>query len=209
MHGGRERTNSADRGDIENCTLALANHLFVDRLRHGEEAADVCVDHFVPRAVGGRRKIIAPVDRRVVDENIDAAPFLDELARQTLHPEPIRHGDFEAVGAAAVRLDLLRYFFGEVFARVIAEGHVRALAGEDLAHRRADAARAPGDKGSFPFQQQTQLGRSPKKPASFLLESGRDVMDSRIKARTLCGRQLAGSAFVTHSKHVRHTLRRR
>jgi hypothetical protein len=71
-----------------------------------------------------------------------------------------------------VRFDLLRDRLGEVFARVVVESDIRAFACEDFAHRRADAARAPGNKRSFPFQQKTQLGRSPKKPASFLLGAG-------------------------------------
>jgi hypothetical protein len=172
VDGSGERADRADGGDVENRALALADHLLVDRLRHGEEAADVRSDHFVPGAVGRRREIVAPVDRRVVDENINAAPLLYELARQSFHAQTIRNRDLEAVRASAMRLDFLRHRLGEVFARVIVESHVRAFAREDFTHRRADAARASRNKRPFTFQQKTQLGRSPKKPASFLLGAG-------------------------------------
>ena len=76
MNRGRQRAQGADGSDVEDASLPLANHLFVDRLGDGEEAAHVRIDDFVPGAVGGGGKVIAAIDGRVVDEDIDAAPRL-------------------------------------------------------------------------------------------------------------------------------------
>src|SRR5205085_8877140 len=142
MDGGRQRANRADRSDVQDRAFALADHLLVDRFGDGEEAVDVRVYHFIPRAVGCGRKIIAAIDRSVVDEYVNTAPLINELARDALHADAIRHGDFESVSASPVRCDLLRDFGSQVVALVVAESHVRALTREDLAHGCADAARA-------------------------------------------------------------------
>ena len=81
MNRSRQRSHGADGSDVEDASLPLPDHLFVDRFGYCEETADVCINHFVPGAVGGGSEIIAAIDRRVVDQNIDAAPLLDDLAR--------------------------------------------------------------------------------------------------------------------------------
>ena len=70
-------------------TMALANHLFVNRFRYGEETANIRTNHFVPGTVRRRSKIVTAVDGRIVDKNIYAPPFVYQLPRQMLHPETI------------------------------------------------------------------------------------------------------------------------
>jgi hypothetical protein len=55
-----------------------------------------------------------------------------------------------------VRADFRGDLFGQIVARVVAEGYVGPLAREDLAHGRAEAPRPARDECTFPFQQQTQ-----------------------------------------------------
>ena len=81
----RQRAHRADGSDVENHSLPLPDHLLVYRLRYGEQTVDVCVDHFVPRAIGGSSEVVATVDGGVVDENVDPAPLFDELSRHFLH----------------------------------------------------------------------------------------------------------------------------
>ncbi len=71
-------------------------------------------------------------------------------------PSAVGDGDFEGVGAAAVRLDLGLRLLREVVARVVVEGHVRALAREDLADGGADAARPASHERALPFEKKTQ-----------------------------------------------------
>ena len=84
MNRGRQRTNRADRCDVKDSAFALTNHLFVDRFRYCEEAAYVRVDNFVLRSIRGRRKVVAAINRGIVDQDVDPAPFLNQLSRQVL-----------------------------------------------------------------------------------------------------------------------------
>src|ERR1044071_1188707 len=156
VDGRGERADGPDGGDVEDRALALPNHLFINRLGDGEEAVDVGVDDRVPGAVGGGGEVVAAVDGGVVDEDVQAAPLLHEFPRHVLEADAVCDGDFEGVGAAAVRLDLGPGLFGQVFARVVVEGHVGALAREDLADGGAEAARAPRHERTLPFQKKTQ-----------------------------------------------------
>ena len=54
--------------------------------------------------------------------------------------------------AATVLLNLELGLFGEVVARVVVEGHVRALAREHVAEGSADAARPARDERTLPFE---------------------------------------------------------
>lgn len=157
MHGGRQRADSAYGSDVEDCPFALANHLLVDGFGDGEKTVDVRVDDLVPGAVCGRGKVIAAIDGRVVDENIYAAPLFYELACQALHADAIRDGDFEGMCASPVSLNFPYSLFGQIVSDVIVEGYVRALACEDVAERRTDAARAARNESSFPLKQKTQV----------------------------------------------------
>src|ERR1044071_8538899 len=127
VDGRGERADGPDGGDVEDRALALPNHLFINRLGDGEEAVDVRVDDRVPRAVGGGGEVVAAVDGGVVDGDVQPVPLV----------------------LAAVRC-------GRVFARVVVEGHVGALAREALADGGAEAARAPRHERTLPFQKKTQ-----------------------------------------------------
>src|SRR5258706_4942029 len=106
----------------------------------------------MPCAISRSSEIIAAIDGRVVYQNVDAAPLSDEFARQMLHAETIGHRDFERMGAAPVRFDLLAHFVGQIVARTVIERHVGALAREHIAKRRADSPRATGDKRPLSFE---------------------------------------------------------
>src|SRR5205085_6571279 len=141
---------------VENRALALSNHLLVDGLRDGEEAVYVRVYYLVPGAVGRGGEVVAAVDCGVVDEYVNAAPLAHEFTRHVLEADAVGDGDFEGARAAAVRLHFTFRLLGEIVARVVVEGDIRALAREDLAERRADAARPAGDEGTLPFKKKTQ-----------------------------------------------------
>src|SRR5207253_1537500 len=81
MNGGRQRANGADGGDVEDRAFALANHLLIDRFGHREKTVDVGVDDFIPRSIRGGRKVIAAIDRGIVDQDVNPAPFLNQLSR--------------------------------------------------------------------------------------------------------------------------------
>ena len=113
-------------------------------------------DHHVPRAVGRGGEVVAAVDGGVVDEDVEPAPLLYEFPRHVLEGDTVGDRDFEGVRAAAVRLDLGLRLLGQLVARVVVEGDVRALACEDLADSGAEAPRPAGDERTFPFKQKTQ-----------------------------------------------------
>src|SRR5215831_17922490 len=109
VHRGRQRAQSANRSDVENLSLSLSNHLLVNRLGDGKQTAYVRVDYFVPGTVGGRRKVVAAINRRVVHQNVEAAPVMDELASQVLHAVTIGYGDFESSSPTTQRFNLLTH----------------------------------------------------------------------------------------------------
>ena len=141
----------------------MPDHLFVNRLRHCKQTVNIRVNHFVPRAIGSRGEVVAAIDGRIIDEDIDAAPFLDQLARQFFHPHAIDNGDFGIERLASVGLNLLTHFGGEIFTRVVTEGDIGALACEYFADCRTDATRSTGYERALSLKQQTHL-------AMFLLE---------------------------------------
>ena len=89
MNCRRQRTQGADGSDVEDTSRAFADHLSIDRLRHGKQTVDIRVNDLVPGTVSGSCEVVAAVDRRIVDENVDAAPLLDELAREFFHPDAV------------------------------------------------------------------------------------------------------------------------
>ena len=163
MHGCRQRSHCANRGDVEDHSAPLPDHLFVDRLRHGKQTVNIRVNHFVPCAIGRGGEVVAAIDGRVIDENVDAAPLLDHLAGQFLHAHAIDHRDFGIERLASVGLNLLTHFGGEIFTRVVTEGDIGALACEYFADCRTDATRSTGYERALSLKQQTHL-------AMFLLE---------------------------------------
>src|SRR6185295_16795327 len=95
VNSGRKGPHSANGSNIQNTSLPLPNHLLVNRFRNREEAAYVSIDHFVPGAVGGGGKVIAAIDCSIVDQNVYAAPFLNNLTRQFFQPQAVRHRNLE------------------------------------------------------------------------------------------------------------------
>src|ERR1051325_11541256 len=89
MYRGRQGPHRTNRSYIENLTVPLPDHLLVDWLSHGEQAAHVRINHLIPRAIGGGGKIVAAIDGGIVDQDIDPAPFVDQIAGQVLHAETI------------------------------------------------------------------------------------------------------------------------
>lgn len=116
MNRCRKTSDGTDGCDVEDRPDTLADHLFVERLGHGEQAADICIDDPIPTLVGGRCKIIGLVHRRVVDENVYRTPRVADLASDMLHPETVGDGDFVAECPTPVCLDL----FLDVFRQVVA-----------------------------------------------------------------------------------------
>ena len=152
MHRGGQRPDRADRSDVEDTSRALPDHLFVHRFGNGKQTSDVGADHFVPRAVGRGGKVIAAIDRGIVDQNIDAAPFRHQLAGEVLHAEAIRHRHFERTRAPAQRFDFSPYLIGQVVARSVIERHVGAFTRKHFAKRRTNATGAAGNECPFSFE---------------------------------------------------------
>src|SRR6185369_9728909 len=163
MYGRRQCAHRADRSDVEDGSLPLPDHLFVDRLRYGKEAIDVRVDHFVPGAVGGGGEVVAAIDGRIVDEDVNPAPLLDQLARQFLHAHAIDNRDLGIERLAAVALDLFARRGSQIVTRVVTERDICAFARKDFANGRTDATRSAGYERALSLKQQTHL-------AMFLLE---------------------------------------
>src|SRR5262245_18034447 len=155
MNGGRQRAHRADGRDVENHSLSLPDHLFVHRLGHRKQTVDVRVNHFVPGAVGRGREVVAAVDGGVVDENIDAAPFLDQLSRQLLHADAIDDRYLRTERAPAVTLDLAGHVGGEVVARVVAKSHVGPFARKYVTNCRTYTSRSSGDERPLSLKQKT------------------------------------------------------
>ena len=58
---------------------------------------------------------------------------------------------------AAVSFDLAVHFERQVIARVVTESHIRAFAGEYLAHCRTNATRSSSDERPLSLKQETHL----------------------------------------------------
>src|SRR5262245_41476119 len=149
MNCGRKGAHRPDGSDVEDDSLALPDHLFVDRLGNGKQTVNIRVNHFIPRAVRGGGEVVAAIDGGVVDENIDTAPLFDELAREFLHAHAVDHGHFRVERLTAVGFDLLTHFGGEVITRVVAKRHIGAFTRKNLANRRTYTARSTGYERTF------------------------------------------------------------
>ena len=157
MDGGRQRAHRTNRRDVEDDSFSLANHLLVNRFGNREETVDVRVNHFVPRAIRGGGEVVAAIDRRVVDENVDAAPLLNQFARHLFHADAIDDRDFRIKRAVAVSFDLAAHFAGEIVACVVTESDVGALARKNIAHGRTDATRSTGNERAFSLKQKAHV----------------------------------------------------
>ena len=165
MNGGRQRAHRADGSDVEDDSLPLPDHLFVDRLGDGKQTVDVGVNHFVPGAIGRGGEVVAAIDGRVVDEDVDAAPLLDQFARQSSSCPTRSITETLALNARRpCAFDLLTHLGGEVVARVVAESHIGAFARKNLANCRTNATRSAGYERALSFKQKTHL-------AMFLLKN--------------------------------------
>jgi hypothetical protein len=131
----------------------LPDHLFVNWFSDSKEAADVSVDYFIPGTVGRSSKVIATIDGRIVYQNVDTAPLLNNLARQFFQTKPIGDGNFEAQRSALKGFDFRNDFRGQIVAAVVIKGDVGAFACEDFAERSANSARSSGYECALPFQQ--------------------------------------------------------
>src|SRR5260370_160388 len=160
MNRGRQRTNRADGSDVEDSAFALPNHLLIDRFRHREQTPYVRVDDFIPRPIRSRRKVIASIDCGIIDQDVNPAPFLNQLSRQMFYAEAVRYRDFERTRAPTERLNYPHHFFSKVVTRAIVERHFGAFAGKHLAQRRADPAGSTSNKCTFSFEQQTHSYQS-------------------------------------------------
>src|SRR5581483_391194 len=152
MNCRRQRANRADGSNVEDAAGALPDHLLVDRFGYREETPDVRADYFIPRTIGCRRKIIAAINGCVINEDVDAAPFLDQFAGQMLKAESVCDRNLERAGASSQRLDDAFDFIREIVSRVIVERDIRAFARKHLTKRGANAARAAGDECAFSFE---------------------------------------------------------
>src|SRR6185436_1033799 len=133
--------------------LSLPDHLLVDRFCDREEATDVGIDHLVPRAISSSSKVIAAVDGRVIHENIDPAPLLHDLTRDSFQSEPVSNRNFETEGASAVSLNLGPNGLSEIVATVIVENYVCAFPRENLANRGANPAGSSAYERALSFKQ--------------------------------------------------------
>src|SRR5215203_2857922 len=153
MNRRRQRSHCADRGDIENDSLALPDHLFVNRFGDRKQAVDVSMNYFVPGAISCCSEVVAAVDGGVVHENVDPTPLLHQFARQLLHADAVDDGDLRVESLATIGFNLLGHLGGEIVTRVVAKGHIRALAGKNVANRSTDATRSTGDERALSLKQ--------------------------------------------------------
>src|SRR3989442_14637061 len=155
MNCRRQGAQGANRGNVENTSLALPDHFFVDRFSDSEQAVDICMNHFVPGAVRGGGKVITAVDCRVINQDINAAPFLNKFACQMLHAKAIGYRYFERERAPAVGLDLAAHFFGQVVPGPIVESYVGAFARKHFTDCSADTTRSARNEGPLILKQKT------------------------------------------------------
>src|SRR5881275_487308 len=153
MNGGGQSAHRADGSDVENDSLPLANHLLVDRFGNREKTVHIRVNHFIPGAVGGRGEVVTAINGGVVDEDVDAAPLLHQFAGHFFHADAVDDGDLRVEGTVSVSFNFAVHLSGEVVTTVVAESHVGAFAGKDLADGRTNAARSTGDKRAFSLKQ--------------------------------------------------------
>ena len=73
MDRRRQRAHRANRSNVQNLALALADHLFVDRLGDGKQTAYVCANYFIPGFISRGGEIIAAIYRGIVYQNIESA----------------------------------------------------------------------------------------------------------------------------------------
>jgi hypothetical protein len=73
----RQSANGANGSDVEDASLPLPDHLFIDWFCDREKAAYVRIDDLVPGPIRGGREVIATIDGRVVNQDVNSLPPFD------------------------------------------------------------------------------------------------------------------------------------
>src|SRR5262245_47668939 len=141
MDRRRQGAYGADAGQVQNLAGALAHHELEDRLGGVEQTVDVGVDYFVPGALGHRCEVVAPVDGRVVDQNVNATELFVNLAGHLDHSRSVGDRYFERERAAPHGFNLFDGGRGAFIADVEIGRDVGPFAREDFTQRAPDAAR--------------------------------------------------------------------
>src|SRR5947209_17180601 len=102
MNAGRQRTQSADRADVQDLAGSLTHPLLKDRLGDVEKPINIRINDAIPCPLGHGYKTVAAIDRRVVDQNIDATEFVNYLVYHLADAESIRHRNHVTQRASAV-----------------------------------------------------------------------------------------------------------
>jgi hypothetical protein len=111
------------------------------------------MNYVIPGTICGRREIVSSIYRCVVNEDINPAPFFDELSGKFFHTQAIGYGDFGLKRPSAKALDLAHHFLGEIVPTVITERHVSALTGKHFANCSTNSARSSTYERSLSFKQ--------------------------------------------------------
>jgi hypothetical protein len=112
------------------------------------------MNNFVPSAISCGGEVIASINCGIVNEDIDATPFLDSSSSvSSSHADRSRN---LRLNPATVILDLLNCRLSEIIPTAIIECHV-CLHDENLTKCCTDAARSACNKRSLSFQQKTHL----------------------------------------------------
>src|SRR5258705_6022922 len=166
MDGGWQGSHRSDRGDVEDASLPLPDHLLVNWLCNGKQTVDVSVDHFVPGAVRRGGEVVAAVYCSVIHKDIDATPLFDEFPCYALHTNTVCYRNFGVESTATVSFDLLIHFKGEIVTGVVAKRHIRAFSSKHLADGCTNTTRSPADERTLSFKQQAHYVCVSSKPAS-------------------------------------------
>jgi hypothetical protein len=111
------------------------------------------MDYFIPGAISCGGKVVAPVNCRVIDQNIYATPLFNQLPGNALHSQTICNRYFERESPPSVRLDLCANPFREIVTRPVVKRHISAFPGKDFADCGPNPTGSAGYKSSLSFQQ--------------------------------------------------------
>ena len=131
----------------------MANHLLVNRLCHSEETTHVGIDYLVPCPISCGREIIAAVDGRIVNQNVDPAPLLHNFSSHSFQAQSIRDRNFETNRTPLMSFDFRDGCRSEIVSTVEVESDIGAFPRKNFADSCANAAGSSGYERALTFEQ--------------------------------------------------------
>ena len=160
-HLARGADAAGVRGDVDDPPAAPLDHPVQHGAGDGHGAAQVDRDDLVPGLFGRVHEKLDHVDARVVDQDVRRSQLGAHPADRGPHRRAVRDVHSHADGLHAVALGEARRRLGGRRAVQVTGRDRRALGGQGIRDRRANASAGPGDHRCFSLQPHTPSAEPP------------------------------------------------